>query len=57
MHWIIDVRYHFLRWVCETGKIKLIYCPTEDVTADILTKALPGLKVKHFAHELGLRTI
>ena len=53
----IDVRYHFLRWVCETGKIKLIYCPTEDMTADVLTKALPGFKVKHFAHELGLRTI
>ncbi|KAL5510919.1 hypothetical protein ACEPAG_4676 [Sanghuangporus baumii] len=53
----MDVRYHFLHWVCKNGTIKLVYCPTEDMTADILTKALPSFKVKHFANELGLRTI
>ncbi|KAL5523399.1 hypothetical protein ACEPAF_1666 [Sanghuangporus sanghuang] len=53
----MDVRYHFLHWVCENGTIKLVYCPTEDMMADILTKPLPSFKVKHFANELGLRTI
>lgn len=53
----IDVRFHFLRWMCENGTIKLIYCPTGDMIADALTKPLPSFKVKHFAHELGLRTI
>ena len=52
----IDVRYHWIRWVVEKGSIRLIYCPTDDMVADILTKALPSAKVKHFAASLGLRT-
>jgi hypothetical protein len=51
----IDVRFHFIRWVIEDGKIRLIYCPTAEMVADTLTKALPSPKVKHFAAELGLR--
>ena len=50
----IDVRYHFIRWIIEDGKIQLIYCPTDEMVADALTKALPSTKVKHFANELGL---
>jgi len=52
----IDVRYHFIRWVIEQGSLRLIYCPTDDMVADALTKALPSAKVKHFAAGLGLRT-
>ena len=52
----IDVRYHFIRWVVERGVVRLVYCPTEDMVADVLTKALPSPKVKHFAASLGLRT-
>jgi hypothetical protein len=51
----IDIRYHFIRWVIENGSIRLIYCPTEDMVADTLTKPLPSTKAKHFASELGLR--
>ena len=51
----IDIRFHFIRWVVENGQIRLIYCPTDDMVADTLTKALPSPKVKHFAVELGLR--
>src|SRR6202522_4191402 len=50
----IDVRFHFIRWIVEEGKVRLIYCPTEEMVADILTKALVSTKVKHFASELGL---
>src|ERR1700678_874687 len=50
----IDVHFHFIRWIVEDGKLRLIYCPTEEVIADILTKALVSTKVKHFASELGL---
>ena len=50
----IDIRYHFIRYVIEQGHIKLIYCPTDDMTADTLTKALPSIKAKHFASALGL---
>ena len=52
----IDVRFHFIRWVVDDGKLRLIFCPTDDMVADTLTKALPSPKVKHFAAELGLRT-
>ena len=50
----IDIRFHFIRWVIEEGKIKLVYCPTNDMLADSFTKALPSVKVKHFATALGL---
>jgi hypothetical protein len=50
----IDVRFHFIRWIIEDGKLRLVYCPTEDMVADVLTKALTSTKVKHFAVELGL---
>ncbi len=50
----IDVQYHFIRWVIEQGSLHLIYCPTDDMVADMLTKALPSAKVKHFATGLGL---
>ena len=52
----IDIRYHFIRYIIDAGSIKLVYCPTDDQTADTLTKALPSLKVKHFAHAMGLRS-
>ena len=50
----IDVRFHFIRWIIEDGKLRLIYCPTDEMVADVLTKALVSTKVKHFAGELGL---
>ena len=53
----IDVRFHFIHWIVEDGKIRLIYCPTGEMVADTLTKALPSPKVKHFTAELGLRTV
>jgi Reverse transcriptase (RNA-dependent DNA polymerase) len=52
----IDVRFHFIRWVIERGAIRLTFCPTAEMVADVLTKALPSPKVKHFAAYLGLRT-
>jgi hypothetical protein len=36
----IDVQYHYTRQLVEYGKIKLDYCPTEDMLADVLTKPL-----------------
>ena len=51
----IDIRYHFIHFTVQDGTINLIYCPTEDMTANILMKALPNSKAKHFARSLGLR--
>jgi hypothetical protein len=50
----IDIRFHFIRWIIADRKVKLLYCPTEDMIADALMKALPNAKVKHFAKALGL---
>jgi hypothetical protein len=52
----IDIRYHFIRQEVDSGTFNLIYCPTEDMVADILTKALPGWKVKAHTIALGLRS-
>ena len=51
----INVRYHWIRWVVEEGAMHLVYCPTDNMVADVLTKVLPSPKVKHFAACLGLR--
>jgi len=37
----IDIHYHFICNVVECRLIELQYCPTDDMTTDILTKALP----------------
>jgi len=50
----INTRYHFVHNVEAHGEILLAYCPTDDMTADILTKALPGWKVVWHGHALGL---
>lgn len=53
----IDIRYHLIRWVVNEGTFRLVYCPTNDMVADVLTEALPSAKVKHFASELGLGSL
>ena len=53
----IDIRYQFIRYAIDAGTIKLVYCSTDDMTADTLTKALPSVKAKHFAKALGLCTV
>ena len=50
----IDIRYHFICFTVEDGSIRFLYCPSNDMVADTLTKALPSIKAKHFAQELGL---
>lgn len=49
----IDIRFHFIHQTIKDGHIKMEYCPTEEMTTDILTKAL--LKFKVVVHLLALR--
>ena len=51
----IDIRYHFIRFIIQNGSINLIYCPTNNMAADMLTKLLLNIKAKHFAQSLGLQ--
>jgi hypothetical protein len=50
----INTCYHFICQTIKDGSIILIYCPTDNITADILTKALPHWKVATHALGLGL---
>ena len=50
----IDIWYHFIHYIIEAGSIKLIYCPTDEQTTDVLMKALPSVKAKHFVSVMGL---
>ena len=50
----IDIQWHFIHYSIKKGSIELVYCPTKDMTADLLTKPLLSAKAKHFAHVLGL---
>lgn len=51
----LDQRYYFIRDVVKEGTIKLVYCPSEDMVADVLTKALPKWKVAAHSNALGIR--
>ena len=44
----IDIRYHFVRSVLEEGKINIVYCPTKDMVADVMTKPASKLKIQKF---------
>jgi hypothetical protein len=36
----IDIKYHFNREKVESGEVDLKYCPTKEMTADVMTKPL-----------------
>jgi hypothetical protein len=50
----IDIYYHFIRQVVSVGEIAVIYCPTDDMTANVLMKALPAWKVARHIARLGI---
>ncbi len=49
----IDIRYHYIRDLVTQGSISIVWCPTADMLADILTKfSLPtSVHLKH-AHRM-----
>jgi hypothetical protein len=48
------IKNHHLRQQIRAEKIKLSYCPTATMTADILTKALPRARHEEHCRALGL---
>lgn len=53
----IDVRYHFIREKFEEKLFDLEYIQTKEMTADILTKALPSNQFNLFRTNLGMGEI
>ena len=50
----IDICFHFIPQTIDAGHIDIKYCPTQDMTADILTKALPKYKTAIHSQNLGI---
>jgi hypothetical protein len=53
----MDIKVHFLRDHLHKKDAVLMYCPTEDMVADILTKALPTKAHQKFTQLMGLRSL
>jgi hypothetical protein len=52
----VDVQLHFIRDHIEKGTIKVEYCPTEDMLADIMTKGLARDRHKRLLGMMGMGT-
>jgi hypothetical protein len=53
----IEVRHHFLRHKVEGEEIRLEYTPTNEQTADVLTKGLVHNKHERFSKAMGLHCL
>ncbi|KAG3024865.1 hypothetical protein PC121_g24750 [Phytophthora cactorum] len=50
----IDIKYHHIRDEVKRGEVKLEYCETSVMLADIMTKALPGPRHTDLTAALGI---
>ena len=50
----IDIKYHYVREALQDGTIDLVYCPTENMIADIFTKPLSRNRFEILRTEMGL---
>ena len=46
------LKIHYLQDLCEKGKIQLRYLSTDNMSADLLTKALGKLNTRRFADDI-----
>ena len=53
----IDIRYHYVREAVQDNLINLRYCPTEEMTADVLTKSLPRERFEKLQKNMGLDSV
>jgi hypothetical protein len=52
----IDIRYHWIRNEVKLGSLHLMYCPTADMVADVLTKPLGKILFQKHRFNLGVRS-
>ena len=51
-----DIKAHFIRERTASGEVSLQYCPTGEMPADMLTKALPKPQFEKLRYISGMRT-
>lgn len=51
----IDIRYHFVREKVEDGQVNLVYCPTQDMLADMMTKPIVSVQFDFLRSKLGIQ--
>jgi hypothetical protein len=50
----IRVRFHFLRDLAKDGEVELVYCPTQEQVADLMTKALKLEAFQKLRKKMGM---
>jgi hypothetical protein len=50
----IDIQHHFIRDLVESKEVALIFIPTDNQLADILTKPLDGSRFESFRKVIGV---
>jgi hypothetical protein len=50
----IDTRYHFAKVLKAKGQVKFMYCASEDMTANVLTKPLEAVNTRKLTSLIGL---
>jgi hypothetical protein len=50
----VEIKYYFIRDKVQEGEVKLEYIPTDEQTADILTKPLSRIKSAYFREKMGI---
>lgn len=53
----IGIKYHYIREQVSNKKVELIYCPTENMVADTLTKPLSQLRFERLRLMCGMSSI
>ena len=53
----IDIKYHYIRETIEKKQVQLVYCSTENMITDILTKGLPKSRFQCLRSPIGVELI
>ena len=53
----IDIKYHYIRDQISRGNIELIYCQSNDMVADMLTKGLSKLQFEKLRYKAGVKSV
>ena len=52
---LISIKYHFIRELVADKVVEIVYCPTEVMIADILTKGLTQVKFERLQEMIGVK--